>query len=101
MIEAKLPDSPDPQPAAKHAATCGVHPDLLEILVCPMAHADLRLEEGHLVCTRCGPRFRIEDGIPVMLIEEAKLPPTVARIEDLPCYAEVRRREEKALGTDA
>lgn len=84
--------------ASEHPETCGIPPDLLEILVCPMAHADLRLEEGHLVCTRCGPRFTIEDGIPIMLIEEAKLPEGVKRIEDLPCYPEVAKREEKARG---
>ncbi len=74
----------------------GIHPDLLEILVCPMGHAELRLEDGSLVCTRCGPRFAIEDGIPIMLIEEAKLPPGVNRIEDLPCWAEVKEREERS-----
>jgi uncharacterized protein len=68
--------------------------DLLEILVCPMGHAELKLEDGSLLCTRCGPRFPIEDGIPIMLIEEATLPPGVARIEDLPCYAEVEAREK-------
>jgi len=76
--------------------TSGIPPDLLEILVCPMAHAELKLEDGTLVCTRCGPRFAIDDAIPIMLIEEAKLPPGVARIEDLPCYAEVKAREEAA-----
>ena len=78
--------------------TCGIHPDLLKILVCPMAHAELKLENGQLVCSRCGPRFRIEDGIPIMLIEEAKLPEGIARIEDLPCWAEVAARESKLSG---
>jgi len=83
---------------ARYPETCGVPPDLLEILVCPMAHAELRLENGYLVCTRCGPRFAIDDGIPIMLIEEAKLPDGVTRIEDLPCYSEVAKREEKSRG---
>ena len=55
---------------------------------------ELKLEDGYLICTRCGPRFKIDDGIPVMLIEEAQLPPGVSRIEDLPCHAEVARREQ-------
>src|SRR5262245_38845484 len=46
-------------PGSEYPDTCGVPPDLLQLLVCPMAHAELRLEEGHLVCTRCGPRFPI------------------------------------------
>jgi uncharacterized protein YbaR (Trm112 family) len=89
-------DPPPPSgatPAAEFPETYGVNPDLLKILVCPMAHAELRLEDGHLVCTRCGPRFKIEDGIPVMLIEEAQLPDGVKRVEDLPCYPEVAARE--------
>jgi uncharacterized protein YbaR (Trm112 family) len=81
-----------------HGERSPVHPDLLEILVCPMAHAELKVEDGHLLCTRCGPRFVIEDGIPIMLIEEAKLPPGIARIEDLPCYPEVARREKAESG---
>ena len=59
--------------------------ELLEMLVCPLGKAELRLEGDTLVCTRCGPKFRIDDGIPIMLIEEAVLPPGIARIEDLPC----------------
>jgi uncharacterized protein YbaR (Trm112 family) len=80
-------------PAGEFPETSGVHPDLLKILVCPMAHAELKLENGYLVCTRCGPRFKIEDGIPIMLIEEAVLPPGISRIEDLPCFKEVAARE--------
>ena len=87
----------DPPPSGKdhaHGNSSAVPADLLEILVCPMGHAELRLEDGSLVCTRCGPRFPIDDGIPIMLIEEAKLPPGVARIEDLPCYPEVEARDK-------
>ena len=59
---------------------------LLEILVCPLGKAPLRLEGNSLVCTKCGLAYGIEDGIPNMLVEEAKLPQGVSRIEDLPCY---------------
>ena len=86
-------DRPAKSPLEEFPDTFGVHPDLLKILVCPMARAELKLENGCLVCTRCGPRFKIEDGIPIMLIEEAALPPGVARIEDLPCWPEVAKRE--------
>ena len=48
--------------------------ELLAILVCPMAKAPLRREGDTLVCTRCGPRFAIQDEIPNMLITEAELP---------------------------
>lgn len=48
--------------------------DLLEILACPVCKTAVRLEEQSLVCTSCGRRYRIEDGIPIMLVDEAELP---------------------------
>ncbi len=49
-------------------------PELREILVCPVDHAALRAEDDVLVCTACGLRYPIRDGIPVMLPEEAAPP---------------------------
>jgi uncharacterized protein YbaR (Trm112 family) len=62
-----------------------VSEDLLALLVCPMGKAPLRREGDVLVCTRCGPRFVIRDGIPNMLIEEAELPKGCPSIADLEC----------------
>ena len=47
---------------------------LLDILVCPKCKGDLdyRAAEGELVCHSCRLRYPIEDGIPVMLIDEAR-----------------------------
>ena len=45
--------------------------ELLEILACPLCKADIKLEGDKIVCTKCGRRYPIHDGIPVMLIEEA------------------------------
>ncbi|MDE2508687.1 MAG: hypothetical protein KGM43_15865 [Planctomycetota bacterium] len=59
--------------------------DLLSILVCPLGKAALRREGEFLVCTRCGPRFAVRDGIPDMLIEDADLPPGCSSINDLEC----------------
>jgi len=47
---------------------------LLEILACPVCKTSVRLEADRLVCTRCGLRYPIRDGIPVMLPEEAEQP---------------------------
>ena len=44
--------------------------DLLAILVCPVDKGALRDEPSVLVCTVCGRRYPIEDGIPNMLVEE-------------------------------
>jgi uncharacterized protein YbaR (Trm112 family) len=48
--------------------------ELLEILACPVDKAPVRLVEDKLVCDECGRRYRIDDGIPIMLIDEAELP---------------------------
>ncbi len=73
-----------------------IDPGLLSILACPVGLADLKLEGDRLVCTRCGTRFRIEEGgIPNMLIDEAELPPGVSRCEDLPCWGEREKRTPK------
>ena len=49
-------------------------PDLLEILVCPKCKGDLeyRTQPESPVCHRCRLMYAVEDGIPIMLIEEAK-----------------------------
>ena len=62
-----------------------VSKELLDLLVCPLGHAALRLEGESLVCTRCGPRFAINDDIPNMIIEEATLPTGSASLAELPC----------------
>ncbi len=49
-------------------------PDLLEILVCPKCKGDLeyRAEPAELlVCHACRLVYRVEDDIPIMLIDEA------------------------------
>jgi uncharacterized protein YbaR (Trm112 family) len=48
--------------------------ELLEILACPVCKTAVRLEDNKLVCDTCGRRYRIEDGIPIMLIDEAEMP---------------------------
>jgi uncharacterized protein len=49
-------------------------PELLEILVCPKCKGDLeyRTQPESLVCQVCRLVFAVEDGIPIMLIDEAK-----------------------------
>ncbi len=48
---------------------------LLEILACPCdAHAPLEVDEaaGELLCTVCDRAFPVRDGIPVLLLDEAR-----------------------------
>jgi len=54
-------------------------PDLLEILACPSCQGPLRVRADHgaLDCLVCKLRFRVEDDIPIMLLDEAEpLPET-------------------------
>lgn len=51
-----------------------VDAELLKILACPADKAPLELVADRLVCTRCGRRYPIRDGIPVLLIDEAEPP---------------------------
>lgn len=52
-----------------------IAPDLLEILVCPECHQSLTLSAGQdsLKCAACHRIYPIRDGIPVLLVEEAKI----------------------------
>ncbi|MCK5580926.1 MAG: Trm112 family protein, partial [Candidatus Omnitrophica bacterium] len=45
---------------------------LLEILACPVCKADVELKEDKVVCVKCGRKYPVRDGIPVMLEEEAE-----------------------------
>lgn len=53
-------------------------PELLSILVCPQCKGELRVRrdaediETSLDCTACALAYAVEDGIPVMLVEEAR-----------------------------
>ena len=58
--------------------------ELLDILACPLCKVEVRLEEDRLVCTECGRRYPIRDGIPVMLIDEAEVPEGAAGETDNP-----------------
>jgi UDP-glucose 4-epimerase len=46
--------------------------ELLEILACPACKAPVVQQGDRIVCTGCGRRYPIRDGIPVMLIDEAE-----------------------------
>ena len=48
--------------------------ELLEILACPKCKGDVYLNETEdgLICNACKLLYEIKDGIPIMLIDEAK-----------------------------
>lgn len=53
--------------------------ELLDILVCPKCKGDLEYQvdpqhssQGKLICKNCNMFYRVEDDIPIMLIDEAR-----------------------------
>ncbi len=48
--------------------------DLMDILACPKCRSGLEQAQEKLICTRCGRRYPIKDGIPIMLVDEAETP---------------------------
>ena len=51
-----------------------IRPELLEILACPVCKSRVHSADGEIVCEGCGRRYPIEDGIPIMLPDSARLP---------------------------
>jgi uncharacterized protein YbaR (Trm112 family) len=51
-----------------------VSKELLDILACPKCKGDIKMNESEdgLICEGCKLLYRIKDGIPVMLIDEAE-----------------------------
>lgn len=59
-----------------------IDPELLKMLVCPLTRSPLRLEGEELVGSVGGLRYPIREGIPILLIDEAKLPAGVASLDE-------------------
>ena len=59
---------------AVHRERRTIDPDLLDILVCPMTRSALVHDEEaqELISKAAGLAYPIRDGIPVMLVEEAR-----------------------------
>ena len=59
------------EPASRRA---GVDPKLLEILICPASHGPLDYDAvaGELISHKAGLAYPIRDGIPIMLVSEAR-----------------------------
>jgi len=56
------------------ATTNLIPKELLEVLACPKCKGEIELDENleGLVCRRCALFYEIREGIPIMLIDEAK-----------------------------
>jgi len=47
---------------------------LLDILACPECKGNVIQQDDTIVCQKCGLRYPIKEGIPVMLTDEAEPP---------------------------
>ena len=68
-----MTDSPEPTPDQQPPAS-PVDPKLLDILVCPLTKSTLRYDRQRqeLISEEAGLAYPIRDGIPIMLVEEAR-----------------------------
>ncbi|MCH2546903.1 MAG: Trm112 family protein [Alphaproteobacteria bacterium] len=58
----------------EHKHPTQIDPKLLEILVCPISKTTLRYDAkaGELISDKAALAFPIRDGIPIMLVDEAR-----------------------------
>lgn len=63
-----------PSSPSKAPPVSAVDPKLLDILVCPLTKSTLRYdrERQELVSEQAGLAYPIRDGIPIMLVDEAR-----------------------------
>ena len=61
-----MPDTDSPTPE--------LDPLLLELLVCPVCHGPLTYDrdKGELISEQSGLAYPVRDGIPIMLVDEAR-----------------------------
>ena len=82
--------SPEESPQDTGAGSTDVDASLLEILACPDDKQPIVKMEDKIVCTHCGKRYPIRDGIPVMLIDEAEEGPVPSEAEVAAARAAVK-----------
>jgi uncharacterized protein YbaR (Trm112 family) len=82
--------SPEESPQETSAGSTDVDASLLEILACPDDKQPIVKMEDKIVCTHCGKRYPIRDGIPVMLIDEAEEGPVPTEAEVAAARAAVK-----------
>ena len=69
-----------------------LNPELMEMLRCPLdPRQRLTLETDRLICQRCAVIYKIKDGFPVLVAEEAELPAGCDSLDQLPCQREGKR----------
>lgn len=52
------------------APAAALEPWVVALLACPEDRGLVRLDEGELVCNRCGRRYSVKSGIPIMVRDQ-------------------------------
>jgi uncharacterized protein YbaR (Trm112 family) len=78
-----MSNSNEGAPATTTTQQNSVDPELLEMLRCPLTRSRLRPEGEFLVAEVGGLAYPVREGLPVMLVEEAKLPSGVESLDEL------------------
>ena len=89
------PPPVEPAPA-ETASSTDVDASLLEILACPDDKQPVVKIGDKIVCTQCGKRYPVRDGIPVMLIDEAEEGPAPTEEEVVAARAALKGEQEEA-----
>ena len=66
--------SEEPGGQEESAAPSAIDPRLLEILACPLTKGPLEYDRaaGELISRQAGLAYPVRDGIPIMLVDEAR-----------------------------
>ena len=66
--------SEEPGGTAESSAPSPIDPRLLEILVCPLTKGPMEYDRaaGELISRQAGLAYPVRDGIPIMLVDEAR-----------------------------
>ena len=70
-------------PTTPATTSNALDPELLDMLRCPLTRSRLRQEGDWLLAEVGGLAYPVREGLPVMLVEEAKLPPGVESLAAL------------------
>ncbi len=62
--------------------TTPLDPEVLRVFRCPLTRSPMIQEGNELVAEVGGLRYPINDGIPILLIDEAKLPEGIASLDE-------------------
>ncbi|MGI8403767.1 MAG: Trm112 family protein [Thermomicrobiales bacterium] len=57
------------QSGTSDAQRLGISEELLAILVCPIDHSRLAIDGDALICSECGRRYPVQNGIPNMVVD--------------------------------